>query len=370
LTIDVPAAPPSRRFVRWLLAGAFALSLLMMACVVCWFWLPVWAPATVIRHSPWMEPVVRAGTQWKGDHHDWSLYHERFRDWGPAAYPTLSRLLHDSGLRQSALGGYQLIAPYTAVATSLAEPRDWESVVVNVNTIHEDGRQWWVVRMNNVDLELPDDDLHQLATLAPKFERMRERSEKAPHPRMPGRQLAKLVIHLRCDRLVPYRVVDGLLRLALNGPRPDSALIASLYLIVRRDEDSTMDRAEEDLRLMLMPAGPDAWPIILSSAAAGDPSSALTITYGDGRSAVVTGMVDGKERRDAIAKALSHALPIKTSLSSISVRGSADCRWADVVTAVVAAAALCQEGATRNLSGIEEPLPIGRVTLALMPDGH
>ena len=237
-------AQPHRRLVRWLLACALGLCLLLATFLVLWFWLPVWAPATVIRYSPWVEPVVRTRAHWTGDNR-WTHPDNRFCAWGPSAYPTLSHLLHGgTQLRQAALASYQLTVPYSSVSTSLATPRDWELVVVNVNTIHEDGRQWWIARINNRDFEMPDGDLRQLAALAPMFDRMRERAEKAPHPRLGGRQVAKLVLELRCDCLVPYRIVDALLRMALNSPNPDSVLIASLHLTVRRNEDTTTSQED------------------------------------------------------------------------------------------------------------------------------
>jgi len=74
--------------ILWSLGG---MSLLGIVAVVLWIWLPRWAPELVIKHSPWVDPVLRAVANESSDKEVNPLVgmFERFESWGESATPTL-----------------------------------------------------------------------------------------------------------------------------------------------------------------------------------------------------------------------------------------------------------------------------------------
>jgi hypothetical protein len=51
---------PSRRLQFWVVIVALVVCALAGVFVLLWFKLPTWAPAWVVEHSPWVDPIVRA----------------------------------------------------------------------------------------------------------------------------------------------------------------------------------------------------------------------------------------------------------------------------------------------------------------------
>jgi HEAT repeat protein len=54
------APTPSRRLPFWVMIIALVFCALAGVFVLLWFKLPTWAPAWVVEHSPWVDPIVRA----------------------------------------------------------------------------------------------------------------------------------------------------------------------------------------------------------------------------------------------------------------------------------------------------------------------
>lgn len=49
-----------RRSTPWILLTSGGVCLLGIVAVVLWIWMPSWAPEWVVKHSPWVDPVLRA----------------------------------------------------------------------------------------------------------------------------------------------------------------------------------------------------------------------------------------------------------------------------------------------------------------------
>ena len=78
--------------VRWLLSSGLGLSALSITALVLWTWLPGWAPEWVARHSPWVEPVVRADVAFR---YGGGLLQMRMDEWKESAVPGLPREVYD-----------------------------------------------------------------------------------------------------------------------------------------------------------------------------------------------------------------------------------------------------------------------------------
>jgi hypothetical protein len=91
-----PASAPPRRARPWLRAGG-CVAAALLAGAALWRWLPQWAPLPVVRHSPWIEPALRALAAAPGDPLARSAFAAR-RD-GPAALPALLATLGDGDPR-------------------------------------------------------------------------------------------------------------------------------------------------------------------------------------------------------------------------------------------------------------------------------
>lgn len=130
--MDAPAPPvpaPPRRARPWLRAGG-CLAAALLAGIASWRWLPQWAPLPVVRHSPWVEPALRALAAAPGD----PLVRHAFaarRD-GPAALPALLAALGDDDprIRAAVAGSLGLLGDRRAVGPLLRMLADPSDVVV------------------------------------------------------------------------------------------------------------------------------------------------------------------------------------------------------------------------------------------------
>lgn len=78
-----------RRPARWALGAGIASALIAGLGGLLWWKLPVWQPAWVARHSPFVEPVLRAA--WLGTGSVEDQLELRLVEWGASATPALVR---------------------------------------------------------------------------------------------------------------------------------------------------------------------------------------------------------------------------------------------------------------------------------------
>ncbi len=67
--VDAVAPVSSRRLPLWVIIAAPTACVLPGVFVLLWFKLPTWAPAWVVEHSPWVDPIVRAVNEEEGSAH-------------------------------------------------------------------------------------------------------------------------------------------------------------------------------------------------------------------------------------------------------------------------------------------------------------
>jgi HEAT repeat protein len=97
--VDPVAAPRAPRHGLLLLIVVGGGCVLAGAFILLWFRLPVWAPAWVIAHSPWVEPIMRAaeegGAGGSRQHGILAPAIERLAGRGPAVVPAMIDRLGD-----------------------------------------------------------------------------------------------------------------------------------------------------------------------------------------------------------------------------------------------------------------------------------
>jgi len=116
--VSAPAARPRRTLGLWFTGMAVGVTLIILAAVVTWVWLPQWRPYWVIAHSPWLDPIVRAEafihpTQ---SYPSWEFQVQVHTKFGTAALPALCRYAQSrsDALRLTALHGIEaLLQPYS-----------------------------------------------------------------------------------------------------------------------------------------------------------------------------------------------------------------------------------------------------------------
>lgn len=92
------------RRVGWVIAIAAMVSLLGVAALVLWRWLPRWAPYWVVEHSPWMEPALRAARSDTYGGQVRTRCRERLLgEWQPVAARVLGTAMDDPNLRNVAI---------------------------------------------------------------------------------------------------------------------------------------------------------------------------------------------------------------------------------------------------------------------------
>jgi hypothetical protein len=90
--VETVAPPRSRRLSFWAVQVALAVCALGGVFTLLWFKLPTWAPELVVKHSPWVDPVLRAVAE------DSGLYESgrnRVVNLGNGINPSLRARLHD-----------------------------------------------------------------------------------------------------------------------------------------------------------------------------------------------------------------------------------------------------------------------------------
>lgn len=95
------AAHLRRRWITWILWSVVGVCLLALVAVVLWLGLPRWAPDLVLRHSPIVEPVLRAmATKLTRSSRvnvaNSQLFTERLKGWGLGAVPGVIAALASS----------------------------------------------------------------------------------------------------------------------------------------------------------------------------------------------------------------------------------------------------------------------------------
>lgn len=80
----------SRRLPFWVVIVALVACALGGVFVLLWFKLPTWAPAWVVEHSPWVDPIVRAV---EADKEVRSEAWDRLAGFGPAIVPAMAQYL-------------------------------------------------------------------------------------------------------------------------------------------------------------------------------------------------------------------------------------------------------------------------------------
>lgn len=235
-----------------ILVASGTLLALLFSCF--WFVLPYWAPGLVIRWSPWVEPVVRAGINHRNHEEYSSDYAERFATWGPTAFPGLSRCLRGApDIRRAAIDSYPFL-PAVARSSILFEPQ-FSRVIINVKPIHDDGVVWFQVRCH--DTYLPPIHVRtngQLQPLIDLFTRTRQDVGLAPSG------AAALICELRMDAAAPYWLAADILAACgvndLSSPLPSSgeqpARIDHLWLTIGRPPAS-YEMGESFLPFFLAP---------------------------------------------------------------------------------------------------------------------
>ena len=105
-----------RRLVRWVIGSGVVISTLAVIGTVLWMKLPSWAPDLVIRHSPFIRPVMRAmEAQYQAGASVWDrdeAFAARAKAWGTATIPHVMAMLDSSvsSYRSAALQTWGVLA--------------------------------------------------------------------------------------------------------------------------------------------------------------------------------------------------------------------------------------------------------------------
>ena len=96
-----PTTLAQRRSIAWILWSAVGSSVLVTIATVLWLGLPRWAPDLVIKHSPFVDPVLRAmGTKLRSGSIMYSAnteaFYDRVHDWDMAMVPGVMAALASS----------------------------------------------------------------------------------------------------------------------------------------------------------------------------------------------------------------------------------------------------------------------------------
>lgn len=87
--VELIAPMHSRRLPFWAMVVALVISALGCVFALLWVKLPTWAPAWVVEHSPWVDPIVRAVDRDMPRDLLVSRAKQRLISWGKAAIPGL-----------------------------------------------------------------------------------------------------------------------------------------------------------------------------------------------------------------------------------------------------------------------------------------
>lgn len=116
-----------RRLVPWILWSSGGLTVLIILAIMLWIWLPRWTPVWVIRHSPWLDPVLRAAsvdaTPFGWSPKTFGEFRQRIFFQGESAFPALVQGLDasDAILRAIALEGVAVLTHRYALSPDLEE---------------------------------------------------------------------------------------------------------------------------------------------------------------------------------------------------------------------------------------------------------
>lgn len=338
--MDATATPRTRRLGRWIVGSGICLSSVVAICIGMWYWLPYFAPDLVMRHSPWLEPVVRTRMYFAAifnggiDHTmanpDPRLYEDRIDSWGPDLFKDLAPLLHSSpAMREAALETYPLRAPLAERPRYIREPKLWERIVLNVKPIFDVDRVWFIARVNNRSFDLENPRSVGINEIRDLFNHARLSVDSIAHPSIPGRAILPITIELRVDFHVPFWLVDRLIK-AVNerSSKPGEQDFAYLYATTSYGGS----RAECSLSTTSLPTPPEAHVITLLPRSTPDDDAGVDVLVDAQPAIIVAGPPNSRIRHDGIVRAIDHGLSVASPRrNAICVRGGPLTPWGDVV---------------------------------------
>ena len=372
--------PRPRRIGRWIVISGFCVSIVLAICVGLWVWLPYFAPDWVIRHSPWLEPVVRVrmyhAWAFKGGYDnmilnpDPRLYDERMESWGPTLPRDLAPLLHGTtAMREATLETYPLQAPRAAKLPYFRTQKDWERVVVNVKPITDEDRVWFLARIGGRAYDLGDALAQDFGQIRMVFDRERSSMECTAHPRLPDRSIVKIRLELRMDFHVPFWLVDRVIQAACQ--RSGKAGEQDVAYMDATVSEGTSHQ-EGLLCATSLPAPTDAHVITLVPHSTSSSDAGVDVLV-DGRSAIfVDGPLNSRARHDGIVRAIERGLPAAPDRRhAMCVGGGPLTPWGDVVAGLDGARiANSMTGDEWKTEGSDDPKTRKSLTIAPVFTGH
>lgn len=225
-----------------MIVAAVVLVVLLGAAVAAWVWLPGWKPALVMRHSPWVDPLLRAEAAWHPGYvgRSWE-FRQRITDMGPAALPGLRRGADhgDSPVRLAAIGGMRILldnghedpASLALLRVSALEDASFDVRKTALDALVENGRR----DESPVVMRAIADPAAEMRTLAAEAMTWHPHDEHLPllvrAASDPSSTVRRAAIHaLAGHQVLPAE--DALMR-ALDDPSPGAAGAAAYHLIRR-----------------------------------------------------------------------------------------------------------------------------------------